>query len=356
MQVLLDRQEGLMGSVVEAAITASSRWNVTGKVVSLVYQPPGAPTLQLQPEAIDSSQSSEATQGDGSKGDEAGGGLPPPLSRCPSVSSLELEDLAEESSSSRSAPVPAKPAVNTEAVSCEISRSDDSIAAASRSHDLAGKHGAAESLESETALKAQHPSSGSSSALAVSSGKQQQGEASGIPRMLGKAPSSGGSSKQPAGLGSSQHSQPSDEQSHSRRREGASGVADAASQTSTVRSEQTCHDIANSSTSCLTHPVPQPLEQAVPADAAPESRQGGAGSSQKHALATQLAATDDKQVPNEEHGTSSRTGAGGAALQQQGHTGCTLDLVIAVSMIVGLAGVLVCGLVMLASSGSISRR
>ena len=356
MQVLLDRQEGLMGSVVEAAITASSRWNVTGKVVSLVYQPPGAPTLQLQPEAIDSSESSKATQGDGSKEDEAGGGLPPRLSRCPSVSSLELEDLAEESFASRSAPGTAKPAVNTEAVSCGISRSDDSIAAAFRSHDLAGRQNAAESLKGETPLEAQHASSGSSSALAVSSSKQQQGKASGVPRMPGQAPSSGGSSKQPAGLESSQHSQPSDEQAHSRRHEGASGVADAAAQTSTVRSEQTCHDIANSSSSCLTHPMPQPLEQSVPADAAPESQQGGAGGSPKYALGAHLAAPDDKQVPNEEHGTSSRTGAGGAASQQQGHTGCTLDLVIAVSMIVGLTGVLVCGLVMLASSGPISRR
>ena len=338
-----------MGSVVEAAITASSRWNVTGKVVSVVYQPPGAPTLHLQSEAIDSSQSSEGTQGDGSKEDEAGGGLAPPLSSCPSVSSLELEDLAEESSASRSAPLKAKPAVNTEAVSGGISNSDDSNAAASTSHDLAGRQGAAESLETQTPLEAQHASSGSSS-------KQQQGEASGVPRMPGQAPSSGGSSKQPAGLQSSQHSQPSDEQSHSRRHEGASGVAHAAAQTSTVRSEQTCHDIADSSSSCLTRPVPHSSEQSVPADAAPESRQGGAGSSQKHALGAQLAATDDKQVPSEEHGTHSTAGAGGRALQQQEHTGCTYDLAIAVSMILGLAGVLVCGLVMLASSGPISRR
>ena len=354
--MLLDRREELMGSVVEAAITASSRWNVTGKVVSVVYQPPGAATLHLQPEAIDSSQSSKATQGDGSKEDEAGGGLALPLSRCPSVSSLELEDMAEESSASRSAPLTAKPAVNREAVSGGISRSDDSNAAASMSHDLAGRQGAAEPLGSETPLEAQHASSGSSSALAVSSSRQQQGEATGVPRMPGQAPSSGGSSKQPAGLQCSQHSQPSDEQSHSRRHEGASGAADAAAQTSTVRSEQTCHDIANSSSSCLTRPVPHSLEHSVPAHAASESQQDGAGSSQKHVLGAQLAATDDKQVPKEEHGPHSRAGAGGAALQQQEHTGSTHDLAIAVSMIFGLAGVLVCGLVMLASSGPIRRR
>lgn len=346
-----------MGSVVEAAITASSRWNVSGKVVSVVYQPPGAPTLHLQTEAIDCSQSSKATQGDGSKEDEAGGGLALALSRCPSVSSLELGDMAaEESSASRSPPLTAKPAVNREAVSGGISRSDDSNAAASMSHDLAGRQGTAESLGSETPLEAQHASSGSSSALAMSSSKQQQGEATGVPCMPGQVSSSGGSSKQPAGLQCSQHSQPSDEQSHSRRHEGASGVADVAAQTSTVRSEQTCHDTANSSNSCLTRPAPHSLEHSIPADAASESRQDGAGSSQKHALGAQLAATDDKQVQKEEHGTHSRAGAGGAALQQQEHTGSTHDLAIAVSMIFGLAGVLVCGLVMLASSGPISRR
>jgi hypothetical protein len=95
----------------------------------------------------------------------------------------------------------------------------------------------------------------------------------------------------------------------------------------------------------------QSLEQCLSEDAAPEPQEGAAASSQKHELSTQLAAAADKQ---EEHAAHSRSGAGGAVLQQQEHTGCTLDLVIAVGMLVGLAVVLVCGLVMLASSAPIS--
>lgn len=45
-QVLLEPQEGLMGSVVIVAIMAAARWNVSGGVVAVVYQPPGAPPIQ----------------------------------------------------------------------------------------------------------------------------------------------------------------------------------------------------------------------------------------------------------------------------------------------------------------------
>ncbi|BDA40551.1 probable threonylcarbamoyladenosine tRNA methylthiotransferase at N-terminal half [Coccomyxa sp. Obi] len=49
-QVLLEPQEGLMGSVVTVRITAAARWNITGDVVAVQYQPPGAPPLQCAPD------------------------------------------------------------------------------------------------------------------------------------------------------------------------------------------------------------------------------------------------------------------------------------------------------------------
>lgn len=49
-QVLLEPQEGLMGSVVIVGILAAERWNVRGVVVAVVYQPPGAPHLQIAPD------------------------------------------------------------------------------------------------------------------------------------------------------------------------------------------------------------------------------------------------------------------------------------------------------------------
>ena len=50
LQVLLEPQEGLMGSVVCARVTAASRWNVTGEIVSVVFQPPGAPPIRCAPD------------------------------------------------------------------------------------------------------------------------------------------------------------------------------------------------------------------------------------------------------------------------------------------------------------------
>jgi hypothetical protein len=47
-QVLLEPHDGLMGSVVEAAITSASRWNVTGAVVSVVFRPLGMPPVHME--------------------------------------------------------------------------------------------------------------------------------------------------------------------------------------------------------------------------------------------------------------------------------------------------------------------
>ncbi len=39
-----------MGSVVTVRVTAASRWNVTGDIVSVVFQPPGAPPVRCTPD------------------------------------------------------------------------------------------------------------------------------------------------------------------------------------------------------------------------------------------------------------------------------------------------------------------
>lgn len=133
LQVLLEPQEGLMGSVVCARITAASRWNVTGDIVSVVFQPPGAPPIRCAPDTPNGAAATPA-------GEVHPKQHSPPNSR-PSPRHAPL-DTSLESSSSDAAAVSSSTA----------SGAEDSSSSSARQYFASGNNGGAARSQGDKVL------------------------------------------------------------------------------------------------------------------------------------------------------------------------------------------------------------
>ena len=94
-QVLLDPQPGLLGAVVEAHIISASRWSLNGRVSAVLYQPPGAPPIALadMPPGECSTQADSEGAVNTTRSTQADSEAP-----CHSVSSQDLISAASEGS------------------------------------------------------------------------------------------------------------------------------------------------------------------------------------------------------------------------------------------------------------------
>lgn len=347
VQVLLDYQDGLLGSVVEVLITASACCHVTGRPVSAIYQPPGSPALELYQVPSHSLTTTPSHEGE-SKRDEARPGMHSGVESSASQRSAGTDEAAGRSSLEDSRSANADAALGNGSVAA-VNMSQRSAVAALRGLNPARRDEAQPAFEQSSspsvsacgeqvlppALLSQEPAVLLEHSLSHRSHSSSQHHAgsSGI----GGCDSLDGRISPPHGSSSKQRSQTieasmqgslSGSASTRQRPEGAQSRGNAK-----ARRVAACN---------LPGPLLEPSQQSPTVNASGSTNAGSAPHQEQQRAGVEPRDRHE-QGPVTQHGAGSDTAAASEQVDQ------LLDLLIAVSMIVGLAGVLIRGLVMLAS-------
>ena len=177
-------------------------------------------------------------------------------------------------------------------------------------------------------------------------------EAASAESMPAKALNDGGSRPEPE---TARHGQPAQGEQHSGS-EASVGEGTAVHQeeltagSSSLQSEQTCNARGIAIERVLLEPIPQDLQECPTMDSASTCPSFASDTQQRRSCNLEWPIRDAGQEQNVDQSIQEGKHDGDATGQQRRLTDVTLNLAIAVSMVIGLIAVLLCGLFMLAST------